>query len=55
MITTSSTRHDSNANWSCFSTLVRLGRCTLPVSASMSPDTIFKNVDLPAPFGPVTP
>src|SRR5215472_15155970 len=33
---------------------IRLGRVTLPLVGSNSPVRILMNVDLPAPFGPVT-
>ncbi len=53
MITVSTTRNLSKANWSCRRTPTFFGRVTEPLEGSISPVRIFINVDLPAPLGPV--
>ena len=53
--TTSMTRSPSYLKWSWRRMPSRLGRWTLPVSDSSSPERIFMKVDLPEPFGPVRP
>ena len=54
MMTVSMTRYSSNANWSWRKTPIFFGRVIEPLVESISPVKIFINVDLPAPFGPVT-
>ena len=58
MMTVSKTVYASYWNWSCFKTDMRalgLEESTSPVVGSSSPERIFRNVDLPAPFAPMTP
>ena len=55
MMTVSATRKRSKANWSCRSTPSLAGRTTVPRCGGSSPVSSFMKVDLPAPFGPVSP
>ena len=43
--------------WFCLSTDMRFfaAMVTVPVDGSSSPERIFINVDLPAPFAPIMP
>src|SRR3981189_1732009 len=53
MMTVSTTRNSSNANWSCRRMPSFLGRVIDPLVGSKSPASIFIKVVLPAPLGPV--
>ena len=55
MITVSTTRNSSNAYWSWRRTPSLSGRTTVPFCGGSSPVSSFMNVDLPEPFGPVSP
>ena len=57
MRTVSRTKLSSKANWSCFKTAIRLpfSRRILPFVESISPESILKKVDFPAPFAPMRP
>ena len=55
MMTVSTTRNLSKANWSWLRTPNFLGRLTVPFWGINSPVRSFMNVDLPAPLGPVRP
>ena len=55
MITVSTTRKASKANWSWLSTPSFSGRAMVPTWGGFSPVRSFMNVDLPDPFGPVRP
>ena len=57
IMTTSSTRKSSNANWSWRSLPRRTpgSSDTLPAEGSRSPPMIFMNVDLPDPLAPISP
>ncbi len=56
-ITVSSTVYSSYLKWSCSNTEIRSpgDKMTSPTVESSSPDRIFRNVDLPAPFAPMMP
>ena len=49
--------YSSYWNWSCFRTDIRAsgGKVIVPAVGSNSPERILRNVDLPAPFAPITP
>ena len=49
--------YSSNSKWFCFNTAIRIPGAisTEPLLGSISPDNIFKKVDLPAPLAPITP
>ncbi len=55
MITVSTTRKASKANWSWASTPILRGIWTWPVVGSISPVNSLMKVDLPLPLGPVRP
>ena len=57
IITTFSTSSSSYAKWSCFKndSLLFFSTITSPEVESSSPVKTFKNVDFPAPFGPIIP
>ena len=57
MMTVSKMEYASYWFWSCFKTDRRAPglKEMLPEVGSSSPERIFRNVDLPAPFAPMTP